>query len=148
MSVIVPVVLKAVIDTSVVVAALRSRDGASNALLRCVGTMRLKMLATPALFLEYEEVLKRPEQQAAHGLDRSGIDRFLATLASIIEPVDVHIAWRPQLRDPADEMVLEAAVNGRANVLVTFNVRDFTPTAERFGISVLRPRDVLKKVTR
>jgi putative PIN family toxin of toxin-antitoxin system len=141
-------VLRAVIDTSVIVAALRSREGASNALLRYVVTMRLKMLATPALFLEYEEVLKRPEQQVAHGLDESGVERFLAALASVIEPVDVHIAWRPQLRDPADEMVLEAAVNGRATVLVTFNVRDFTPAAERFGISVLRPQEVLKKVIR
>jgi predicted nucleic acid-binding protein len=84
----------------------------------------------------------------AHGLDEGGVERFLAALASVIEPVDVHIAWRPQLRDPADEMVLEAAVNGRATVLVTFNVRDFTPAAERFGISVLRPQEVLKKVIR
>jgi putative PIN family toxin of toxin-antitoxin system len=148
MSSIIQSVLRAVIDTSVVVAALRSRKGASNALLRCVVTMRLKMLATPALFLEYEEVLKRPEQQVAHGLDEGRVERFLAALASVVEAVDVHIAWRPQLRDPADEMVLEAAVNGRANVLVTFNVRDFTPTAERFGISVRRPQEVLKKVIR
>ena len=101
-------------------------------------------LATPALFLEYEEVLKRPEHRAAHGLDHEAIDAFLAALASAIEPVTVHIAWRPQLRDPSDEMVLEAAINGRADVIVTFNVKDFAPAA-RFGVSVRFPADVLKE---
>lgn len=137
--------LRIVIDTSVVVAALRSRKGASNALLRLAATRRLVPLATPALFLEYEEVLKRPEQRAAHGLDELDIDRFLAALASVIEPVSVHIAWRPQLQDPADEMVLEAAVNGRANALVTFNVRDFAAAGARFGIAILRPQEILKR---
>src|ERR1700749_2807901 len=94
-----PRVLRTVIDTSVVVAALRSREGASNALLRLVGTGQIRALATPALFLEYEEVLKRPEQRAAHGLDHHAVDRFLAALASAVEPVQVHIGWRPQLRD-------------------------------------------------
>jgi putative PIN family toxin of toxin-antitoxin system len=140
--------LRAVVDTSVVVAALRSRQGASNALLRLVASRRLVVLATPSLFLEYEEVLKRPEQRAVHGLNERAIDRLLAGLASIIEPVTVHIAWRPQLRDPADEMVLEAAVNGRADVLVTFNLRDFVEAGERFGIAIARPADALRKVLR
>lgn len=137
---------RAVIDTSVVVAALRSRLGASNDVLRLVASRDIVPLATPALFLEYEEVLKRPEQRAVHGLDHAKIDLFLATLASAIEPVTVHIGWRPQLRDPSDEMVLEAAINGRADALVTFNVRDFLPTANRFGLAVLRPSDILQKV--
>jgi predicted nucleic acid-binding protein len=55
---------------------------------------------------------------------------------SAIEPVTIHRAWRPQLRDPADEMVLEAAINGRADALVTFNVNDFAP-AKRFGLTVM-----------
>jgi putative PIN family toxin of toxin-antitoxin system len=139
--------LRAVIDTSVVIAALRSRRGASSALLRLVATGRLATLATPALFLEYEEVLKRPAQRAVHGLDHGTIDTFLAALASAIEPVTVHIAWRPQLRDPSDEMVLEAAINGRADVIVTFNVKDFAPAA-RFGVSVRLPADVLKEARR
>ena len=104
-------------------------------------------LATPALFLEYEEVLKRPAQRGAHGLDHGAIDAFLAALASAVEPVAVHIAWRPQLRDPSDEMVLEAAINGRADVIATFNVRDFAPAA-RFGVSVRLPGDVLKEARR
>lgn len=102
-------------------------------------------LATPALFLEYEDVLARPEQRTAHGLDDLQIGRFLQALASVIEPVTVHIGWRPQLRDPSDEMILEAAINGGADAIVTFNVRDFVP-AGRFGITVMRPGDLLIRV--
>ena len=135
-----------VLDTSVVVAGLRSRLGAGNAVLRLVAQRRLVALATPPLFLEYEDVLKRPEHRLVHGLAPEAIDEFLAELAALIEPVEVHFQWRPQARDPNDEMVLEAAINGRADALVTYNVADFAGPAERFRIAVLRPADVLKKV--
>ena len=108
-----------VLDTSVVVAAFRSRLGASNALLRLVAERRLVPLATVALFLEYEDVLTRPEQRDAAGLTLEDVERVFAALASAIEPVEVHYAWRPQLDDPDDELVLEAAVNGRADAAVT-----------------------------
>ena len=119
--------------------------GASNALLRQVAAKRLLALATPALFLEYEDVLKRPEQRQAHGMDERQIDGFLAAFASVLEPVDVHIAWRPQLRDPSDEMVLEAAINGRADAIVTFNVKDFAFACRRFGLMALPPSVALKR---
>jgi putative PIN family toxin of toxin-antitoxin system len=135
-----------VLDTSVVVAGLRTRLGAGNAVLRLVAQRRVLPLATPPLFLEYEDVLKRPEHRLVHGLTPEAIDEFLAELAALIEPVEVHFQWRPQARDPNDEMVLEAAINGRADALVTYNVADFAAAAERFRISVLRPADLLKKV--
>ncbi len=135
-----------VLDTSVVVAALRTRLGAGNAVLRLVADRRLVLLATPPLFLEYEEVLKRPEQRLAHGLAPPQVDEFLAELAALIEPVEVHFQWRPQARDPNDEMVLEAAINGQAEALVTYNVRDFAFAGERFGIAVFSPSELLKKV--
>jgi putative PIN family toxin of toxin-antitoxin system len=135
-----------VLDTSVVVAGLRTRLGAGNAILRLVAQRRLVALATPPLFLEYEDVLKRPEHQLVHGLRPEAIDEFLAELAALVEPVEVHFQWRPQSRDPNDEMVLEAAINGQADALVTYNVADFVGPAERFRISVLRPADLLKKV--
>jgi putative PIN family toxin of toxin-antitoxin system len=137
---------KIVLDTSVVVAALRTRLGAGNAVLQLVARRRLVALAAPPLFLEYEEVLKRPEQRLAHGLAPEALDRFLAEFAALIEPVEVHFQWRPQSRDPNDEMVLEAAINGQADALVTYNVADFAGPAERFRISVLRPADLLRKV--
>jgi putative PIN family toxin of toxin-antitoxin system len=111
-----------------------------------VALRRLTLLATPPLFLEYEDVLRHPEQRLAHGLGLSGIEEFLSELAALIVPVEVHFQWRPQVRDPGDEMVLEAAVNGRADALVTYNITDFLSAGERFGIPVLRPSELLKKV--
>ena len=135
-----------VLDTDVVVTALRSATGGSNAVLREVAEGRLIPLATPALFFEYEAVLKRPEQRLVHGLGLRDIDRFLAALASSCEAVEVSFQWRPQLSDANDEMVLEAAVNGRADALVTHNVRDFAKGAARFGLRVLRPGELLKEL--
>ena len=138
--------MKIVLDTSVVVAGLRSRLGAGNAILRLVAQRQLVALATPPLFLEYEDVLKRPEHQLVHGLTPKVVDEFLAELAALIEPVEVHFQWRPQSRDPSDEMVLEAAINGHADALVTYNIGDFAGPAERFRIAVMRPADLLEKV--
>jgi putative PIN family toxin of toxin-antitoxin system len=138
--------LRIVLDTSVVVAGLRTRLGAGNAVLRLVAQGRVTLLATPPLFLEYEDVLKRPEHRLAHGLTVEEIDEFLAELAALIEPVEVHFLWRPQGRDPNDEMVLESAINGQADALVTYNVADFAGAAERFKMAVTHPAELLKKV--
>jgi putative PIN family toxin of toxin-antitoxin system len=137
---------KIVLDTSVEVAGLRSRSGAGNAVLRLVAERRLALLASPPLFLEYEDVLKRPEQRLAHGLTPEAVDEFLAELAALVEPVDIDFFWRPQTRDPNDEMVLEVAINGGADALVTYNLVDFLRAGERFRIPILSPADLLKKV--
>jgi putative PIN family toxin of toxin-antitoxin system len=142
------VIRRIVVDTSVIVAGLHTRLGAGNAVLRLVAEQRVVPLATAPLFLEYEDVLKRPEQQLAHGLGPSEVDEFLAELAALVEPVEVHFLWRPQGRDPNDEMVLEAAINGRADALVTYNVKDFQVMAKRFKIPVMQPAELLKKVGR
>ena len=133
-----------VLDTNVLVTALRSSDGASNHLLRAVAQRRITALSSTALFLEYEAVLKRPEQRLANGLNFDEIEQVLSHLAALLEPVDLAFAWRPQLSDPDDELVLAAAVNGRADVIATFNIRDFEPSAGRFGVKVLTPGQILK----
>ncbi|WP_428391695.1 putative toxin-antitoxin system toxin component, PIN family [Lichenicoccus sp.] len=137
---------RVVLDSSVVISAFRSRHGAANAVMDLVASRQIVPLATPALFLEYEEVLKRPEQRSVSGLTLAEIDRTLAALAAALEPVDVRFIWRPQLSDPDDEMVLEAAVNGRADALVTHNLADFEAIAPKFGLLVVRPADLLGRV--
>lgn len=93
-------------------------------------------------------MLKRPEQRSVSGLILADIDRALAALAVAIEPVDVRFVWRPQLSDPNDEMVLEAAVNGRADALVTHNLGDFATAAPRFGLLVIPPGNLLERIRR
>ena len=137
---------RVVLDSSVVVAGLRSRLGASNRLLEFVAERRVIPLVTTALFLEYEEVLKRPEQRLATGMSEADVTGFLAAFASADEPVDVHFLWRPLLADPDDEMVLECAVNGRAEAIVTHNTKYFAPVFRELRITILTPEVLLKSI--
>ncbi len=134
---------KIVLDTNVLVSAVRSAVGPSFALVQAIRLDVICMCCSPALFLEYEDVLKRPDQLQVSGLLSADIDDILADLASHIIPVSTHYQWRPQLRDPSDEMVLEAAVNAGAHAIVTYNLRDFAP-AHQFGIPVLNPELAFK----
>ena len=84
----------------------------------------------------------------AAGLSERKVEIFLDAVLAMAEPVKVHFLWRPQLRDPGDEMVLETAVNGQADTLVTFNVRDFGSVPERFGIEVMIPSEAIRRVRR
>lgn len=139
--------MRIVLDTSVIVAGLRSRLGASNRILMLVAEGRCVPLITTAVFLEYEDVLLRPEHRLATGLSERDLAGFLGALASAAEPVEVHFTWRPQLSDPADELMLEAAVNGHAEAIVTHNTRDFESAARIFGIPVRTPAQVLEEMS-
>ena len=132
-------------DTDTIVAAMRSPTGASAALLRAARNERVSLAATVPLCLEYEDVFSRPEHVTAADFGPSDLAVFLDALIDLVEPVDVWFLWRPQLRDPGDELVLEAAVNGRA-AITTFNRRDFR-AASRFGIEVLLPAEAIRRVT-
>lgn len=134
------------LDTDVVVAALRSPHGASRRVIRELRGGRVKAVATVGMFIEYEAVLTRPDNLAAAALSIGEVGIFLDGLAALVTPVRPHFLWRPQLRDPNDEMVLEAAVNGQADAIVTFNLRDFLPAANRFGIEVARPGDIIRRL--
>lgn len=132
-----------VLDTNVFVAAARSRNGASFALLAALRLNRFRLLVSVPLFLEYEAVLKRPEQLSAGQRNPAMVDAFLDALAMRAVPVHMFYLWRPQLRDAADEMVLETALNGRADALVTFNVNDFDAAA-KFALPVHTPAAFLQ----
>jgi putative PIN family toxin of toxin-antitoxin system len=136
---------RVVCDSNVLVAAARSRNGASFALLNALRANRFCMLASVPLFVEYEAVLKRPEQLAQGMRSVASVDAFLDALVLRVEPVHLYYLWRPQLRDAADEMVLETALNGRADALVTFNGGDFD-AAQKFALPVLTPAEFLKQL--
>ena len=138
--------MRIVADTDVIVAAMRSPSGASAAILRAAREGMVTLLVSVPLAMEYEAICSEAEHQLAAGLDESEVQVFLDAVLAMAEPVKAHFLWRPQLRDPNDEMVLETAVNGRADALVTFNVRDFGSVPERFGIEVMVPREAIRKV--
>jgi len=135
-------------DTDVIVAAMRSPSGASAAILRAARLGRVTLLVSVPLALEYEAICSEPEHRQAVGLSEREVEIFLDAVLAMAEPVKTHFLWRPQLRDPGDEMVLEAAVNGRADALVTFNVRDFGTVPARFGIEVIIPREAIGRIRR
>jgi putative PIN family toxin of toxin-antitoxin system len=138
--------VRLVLDTNVVVAAMRSPAGASAAILRAARQGHPTLLVSVPLALECEAICCEPEHRMASGLSEREVDVFLTALIALAEAVETHFLWRPQLRDPGDEMVLEAAVNGRANVLVTFNLRDFGTTPSRFGMEILLPREAIRRI--
>lgn len=134
---------RAVFDTNLIVAGLSSRRGASHALLRQAFDGRFALLASPPLWLEYEAVLKREEIRQLHKLSEKDVDDFLDALATVVEPIHFHYLWRPQLSDPKDEMVLETAMNGQSDALVTFNIRDFKAAMTHLAPRLLTPSQFL-----
>jgi len=139
-------IVKLVLDTDVVVAAMRSPRGASAEILRAARQGRVTLLVSMPLALEYEAVCCRAEHLTAAGLSEHEAEVFVTAVIAMAEPVFLHFLWRPQLRDAGDEMVLETAINGRADALVTFNVRDFAPAHSLFGLATLLPREVVGRI--
>ncbi len=135
-------IVRAVLDTNVLVAALRSRHGASYRLLGLVGDPRWRPCVSVALALEYEDVLKRAFMRPV--MNEADVDDFLDYILQLSELVEVRFRLRPWLRDPDDDRILEVAVQARA-VIVTFNTRDFDG-AEFHGIRILRPDEFLQLI--
>lgn len=137
--------MRLVLDTSVMVAAIRSDAGSSRRLLVAALERRVVLLASVPLMIEYQAVMTRPEHLEAAGLSAADVDVLLDALAAVAVPVRLAFLWRPTLPDPDDDMVLEAAVNGQADALVTFNRRDFGRMPVQFGVAVLSPGQALKQ---
>ena len=138
--------MKVVLDTDVLVAALRSPSGASAELLRLVRHGQLTLAVTVPLVLEYEAVATRREHLDAARLTAVEVASVIDVLVSLAERTRIDYRWRPQTRDPADEMVLEAAINAQADAVVTFNRRDFGAAPQRFGIGCWLPGETLEKL--
>lgn len=136
-----------VLDTDVVVSAMRSPTGASAELLRKLRLGQLSIGISVALALEYEAVCLRDEHVVAAGITPHDALVFVDAVVALAQPVTVHYRWRPQLRDASDEMVLEAAVNARADALLTFNLRHFQSAATAFGLQVMRPGEFIRSLS-
>jgi predicted nucleic acid-binding protein len=136
------------LDTDVVIAAMRSPLGASAAIVRAMRQRQATLLLSVPLALEYEAVCRRPAHRMEAGLSDRQVEICLDAVIAMGEPVPTHFLWRPQLHDPNDEMVLEAAVNGGADAVVTFNVRDYGTAASQFGVEVLLPREAITRIKR
>ncbi len=138
--------MRLVLDTAVVVAAFRSDRGASRRLVMAALDRRIVLLLSVPLMLEYEAVLTRPEHREETGLTIAETGEVLDALGAVAEPVALRFLWRPQLGDPADEMVLATAINGRANALVTFNLRHLKEPARTFGIRAAPPAEIWREI--
>lgn len=136
--------MRVVIDTDVIVAGMRSPGGASAEVLRRVLTGRIKLVASVATIIEYEAVATRPQHLAAAGIGVVEVLTVIDALAATAVQVQPHYRYRPLLRDANDEMILEAAINGAAGVIVTFNRRDFKAVPDSFGIEIMLPADLLR----
>ena len=139
--------MRLVLDTNVIVAGLRSPTGASAALIDHALNGSFVLVLSVALALEYEAVCRDSEQRIASGLSEAEVEIIVTALCAVAEPVVTRFLWRPQLHDPADEMVLEAAINGAVDALVTFNRQDFGQVPGRFGIGLLSPQEALKRLS-
>lgn len=138
--------MRLILDTATMVAAIRSDAGASRRLLEAALERRFTILATVPLMIEYQAVMTASEHLEAAGLSAEDVNTLLDAVAAVVEPVRLLFLWRPAVRDPNDDMVLEAAVNRRADAIVTFNRRDFGTVAERFGIAIHSPGEALRRL--
>ena len=133
-----------VIDTNVIIAALRSKKGASNKLLALIGTSRFEIHDSVALILEYEDVIQR--QRTELGLSEDDVSIFIDSLCSMAHHHKIYFLWRPSLPDVNDELVLELAVSAKCEYILTHNIKDFKGT-EKFGIKAITPKEFLQVIS-
>ena len=131
-----------VIDTNVLVSGLRSRQGMSYRLLSFLGGRLYRPVVTVPLVVEYEQSLCDPRTEVP--FSAVDIGKYLNFVCSVSDCRKVHFLWRPFLRDQNDDMVLEAAVSGQCEYIITFNLRDFKNVG-KFGIVAITPGDFLKE---
>ena len=132
-----------VIDTNVIFSALRSQRGASYKLVSLLPIGRFLVSISVPLIIEYEDVLKRGKLPSS--ISEKDIDDFIDFLCHVGNPQDIFFLWRPFLPDPSDDLVLEVAVAGGCDAIITYNKRHFK-NVERFGLRILDPREFLSEI--
>jgi putative PIN family toxin of toxin-antitoxin system len=132
-----------VADTNVIYSALRSKRGASNRLLSLVGLGRFEVHLSVPLALEYEDVLLRKIKSLP--ATKKDVSNLIDSLCALSQLHEIYFLWRPYLRDPKDELVLELAITAQCGYIVTYNQTDFVGS-EEFGIRVLTPKEFLQEI--
>jgi len=132
---------KIIIDTNIIVSALKSRNGFSFDLLSIIDDKRFKVYISVPLIFEYEDAVKRNKSKIK--LNKSDIDAIIDYICLIAEKRKIFYLWRPYLKDPKDDMILEVAVESEADYIISFNKKDFVGV-EKFNIKVVTPKEFLK----
>lgn len=132
--------MQIVIDTNVLYAGLRSRNGASHILLRNIPNTKFDINVSVPVVVEYEDVLKR--NLGAVVFSTEEVDEIIDLICYYARKHEVHFLWRPYLRDPKDDMMLELALKSKSEVIVTFNTKDFVGI-DVFNIKVMTPKEFL-----
>ena len=130
-----------VVDTNVLVSAMRSRLGASHDVVRRLASGEFRAAVSTALILEYDDVLHRPGMVPGYSADE--IDSFIDSICAVSLEACIYFRWRPFLSDPNDDHVFECALASGATHIVTHNIRDFRGL-DPFGVSVVTPNDFLR----
>ena len=134
---------KIVIDTNVIVSALKSKKGTSYSLLRLIGKGKFEYNISVPIMLEYEKVLL--DSKLKIPFMKQEIEKILNFICANSNHHKIYYLWRPYLKDEKDDMVLELAVSSNADYIITFNKKDYTGV-EKFGIQVLTPREYLERI--
>ena len=127
-----------VLDTDVVLEAMRNPMGPAGEFVRRARRLEIGLTANVGLALEYE-ALCCDDDFRAPDLSPEEAQAFATALVGLLAPVQTQRLWHPRLRDPTDELVLESAVNGQADGIITFSPKDFAVASDRFGIEVISP---------
>ncbi len=133
--------IEIVIDTNVIIASLKSKRGASYKLLNLINSKKFNINVSVPLIYEYEQVIadKIPK------LSKNDITDYIDAICKLSNRHNIYYLWRPQLKDPKDEMVLELAIKSKSKYIITYNKIDFK-NAKKFGVHVLDAREFLKKI--
>jgi putative PIN family toxin of toxin-antitoxin system len=138
--------LRIVLDTDVVVSGFISPDGASRQLLLDALDRRFSLLLSTSLLTEYEAVMCRPQHLAKAQANEAEVLEILDALAGVCIPVVFDYRWRPSGAHPDDELVLETAINGQADAIATFNLKDIGTAGKQFGFIAQRPGPLLRSM--
>ncbi|NWH06642.1 putative toxin-antitoxin system toxin component, PIN family [Desulfobacter latus] len=133
--------MRVVIDTNILVSAMKSDMGASYALISTLPSKKFDFYISVPLYLEYQDVLTRPEHMTGKNT-KEEILAFLRYLCKVAEHQKIFYLWRPWLKDPKDDLVLELAVASQCEYIITYNLKDFS-NIQNFGVKPIRPKEFL-----